>query len=182
MNSENKKHINYSIATQRLNLRSPLEEDAEQFMSVLADPDVMKYSPTGCLSKEQIIEKIKEWQKEYTENGFCPFTIIRKQDNAVIGFCGLHVSSTYTIEGKYPTEITFRLAKKFWGNGYGFEAAQAVLQNACAKNQVKEIIAIVDVLNESSRKLVEKIGMRKWKQMTLIGINVDLYKYEILNY
>ena len=60
-----------------------------------------------------------------------------------------------------------RLAKKFWGSGYGFEAAQAVLKDACNKNQIKEIIAIVDVLNEGPRKLVEKLGMHKWKQIFL---------------
>ena len=169
----------YSIVTQRLYLRPPLEQDTELLKAVFADRDVMKYSPTGCLSEGQIREKIMEWKLEYDKYGFCPFSIIRKQDNKLIGICGLHVSSVYVIEGKSQIEITFRLAKKFWGLGYGFEAAQAVLQDAHKKNQINEIVAIVDVLNDSSRKLVEKIGMYKWKRTTLVGINVDLYKYEV---
>jgi pimeloyl-ACP methyl ester carboxylesterase len=165
------------IETERLYLRVPIEEDVDALMTVFADPEVMKYSPTGCLSKEQIKEKIKEWQQEYAKNNFCPFVVIRKQDDALIGICGLHISSTYTIEEKHPTEITFRLAKKFWKIGYGFEAAQAVLEYAQYNLKLKGIVAIVDVLNEDSRKLVEKIGMQRWKRAVLLGINVGLYRY-----
>ena len=151
----------YPIITQRLYLRPPEEEDLKQLMAIFADPDVMKYSSTGCLSEEQIKEKIKEFKEEYIKNNFCPFVIIRKEDNKLIGICGIHISSTYVIEGKRRIEIMFRLAKKFWGCVYGFEAAQAVLKYACEKLKINEIVAIVDVLNESSRKLVEKIGMQR---------------------
>jgi RimJ/RimL family protein N-acetyltransferase len=169
----------YPIITHRLYLRPPVEEDTDALMAIFADPEVMKYSPTGCLSKEQIKEKINEWEREYGENNFCPFVVIRQEDSELIGICGLHASSYYVVEGEPRTEIVFRLAKKFWGGGYGFEAAQAVLQDASTKLHGKEIVAIVDVLNERSRKLVEKIGMQWWKQTTLIGIRVDLYRYEI---
>ena len=166
------------IATERLFLTVPDEQDLAGWQTIFRDPEVMKYSASGggCLSVEQIKEKIKGFREEYDEKGYTVFSIIRKDDNALIGMCGIHISYDYLVEGKNRVEIVYRLAKAYWKKGYAFEAAKAVLAYAARLPDVSEVVAVIDVLNENSKKLAEKLGMPFWKQTTILGIKVNLYR------
>ena len=122
------------IATERLFLTVPDEQDLAGWQTIFRDPEVMKYSASGggCLSVEQIKEKIKGFREEYDEKGYTVFSIIRKDDNALIGMCGIHISYDYLVEGKNRVEIVYRLAKAYWKKGYAFRQAQDAAQKGIA--------------------------------------------------
>ena len=56
---------------------------------------------------------------------------------------------------------------EFWGKGYAYESASAVL--AYGKNTIKlpRIVAIVNPANQGSIRVIEKLGLRFEKMMRL---------------
>ena len=45
-----------------------------------------------------------------------------------------------------------------WGNGYATEAAQRILRFAFEDSLLEEVVAVIDPRNQSSRRVLEKIG------------------------
>ena len=56
-------------------------------------------------------------------------------------------------------DIGFALLPEFWGRGYAHEAASAVLEHARRDFGLERILAIATPHNDSSIRLLEKMGM-----------------------
>jgi RimJ/RimL family protein N-acetyltransferase len=95
--------------------------------------------------------------------GFGNFTIILKSDGSKIGFCGIYVRSLET------PDIGFAFFEEFEGKGYAFEAASE-LKNWQKPNSITKLSGITLENNHSSRKLLEKLGLKfqknsSWKEI-----------------
>src|SRR5690606_10063401 len=86
-----------------------------------------------------------------------------KENQGFAGFVGLN-----KVEFKTPftpaTEIAWRLDYEFWGQGYGSEAAQAVLKHGLKVLKLKEIVSFTVHDNARAIHLMEKIGMKRDKK------------------
>jgi RimJ/RimL family protein N-acetyltransferase len=90
------------------------------------------------------------------DRGFAMWAVDTKDTGSFVGQCGL-----YPIEGTGPEiEIAYHYTKGSWGNGYGTEAAIAVLAYAFRPLGFDRVIALVMEENFRSRRVVEKAGMR----------------------
>ena len=58
-------------------------------------------------------------------------------------------------------EIGWRLAAAHWGRGYATEAARAVLAYGFEQLALPEIVSFTTVANVRSRRVMEKLGMRR---------------------
>jgi ribosomal-protein-alanine N-acetyltransferase len=58
-------------------------------------------------------------------------------------------------------EIGWRLAADHWGRGYATEAARAVLAFGFERLALPQIVSFTTVANVRSRRVMEKIGMRR---------------------
>jgi RimJ/RimL family protein N-acetyltransferase len=59
------------------------------------------------------------------------------------------------------TEIGWRLARPFWGQGLATEAAKAVLAHAFGRLALNSIVSFTTVSNMRSRHVMEKIAMTR---------------------
>lgn len=75
-----------------------------------------------------------------------------------MGFVGLH-ETTYDLPVTPCVEISWRLAKKYWGKGYATEAAKASLAVAFTTLELYEIFSFTSVLNKKSRAVMERLRM-----------------------
>lgn len=146
-----------SLKTKRLILRQWKNEDLIPFAKMNSDPKVMEFFPS-VLTKEKSDEIAKKIQKELSEKEYGFWAVEEKKTKKFIGFVGLHLpefSSHFT-----PCiEIGWRLAYEFWGQGFAFEAAEAVLKYAFSTLHLSEIVAFTAKTNLRSRKLMEKLEM-----------------------
>lgn len=92
--------------------------------------------------------------------------ILRKFDNVKMGTCGFH--NWYPEKGA--VEIGYDLKEDFWGCGYAVEAISQIIDFAKINMKIKEISAWIYVENDSSKKLVEKLGF------TLTGTGKELFR------
>lgn len=146
------------LETERLLLREWTMADAEALFEICRDAEVMKYLGTGQPYRE-ISEAIKflDWAVEYRkQNGFCRWAVIEKASGRVVGSCGF----AYPHETP-EVELGYLFARGAWGRGFATEAAGACLDYGFGKLKFREIIAITDLANVASQRVLEKIGFAR---------------------
>jgi len=149
------------IETERLVLRDWREEDAEPFIRHTNTPAVMRWLggvQTEEVARQAIEGRVVRWQRE---RGFTFWVVERKDDRALLGFCGLKLADTEgsPIEGEY--EVGWRLREDAWGQGYAKEAAIASLDHAFGQLGAVRVVAVTYKENGPSWGLMERLGMKR---------------------
>jgi len=148
--------------TRRLILRHLEPDDLDSLFALYGDADVRRYFPDGVLTYEETREEL-EWfldgHPEHAELGL--WATIHKDTNRFIGRCGL---LPWTLDGQFEVEVAYLLAKEFWGQGLGTEAARAVLEYGFSVLRLPRLISLVDRDNVASIRVATKIGMKFERQ------------------
>lgn len=162
--------------TTRLILREMTPEDAQGAYDLNSDPEVIQY--TGDKSFETVEEAriFLTNYDHYRKYGFGRWAVIRKEDNAFLGWCGLK----YTPE-KDEYDIGFRFFKKYWNKGYATEAATACLEKGFNEFNMQVIVGRAMKDNTASIHVLQKIGLRYWKDDGCGGEAGVVYKMERKN-
>lgn len=98
----------------------------------------------------------------YEKHGFGLWMVEAKQSGARIGICGL-----LKREVLEDVDIGYALLPEFWSRGYALESASAVLSYARDALGLKRVLAVVSPDNQSSIRLLEKIGFEFEKMVSL---------------
>lgn len=91
----------------------------------------------------------------YTQLGFGHYAVERKEDNAPIGICGL-IKRDYLND----VDLGYAFLPNYWGGGYAFEAASAIVEYGKSHFQLPRIVAITMPNNYRSIKMLEKLGFQ----------------------
>ena len=155
-----------TLITERLTLRPFVSSDAFALETIFMDVDVMRYSD-GVKSKQEIIEWVMDLiENQYPKNvGF--LAMIRTADQVFLGYCGLTMISLE--DGRPVIELGYRLAHKFWGQGYATEAARSMLDHATNVLRIDRIVSLIDPSNDHSIRVAKKIGMRPRAEIMMPG-------------
>jgi RimJ/RimL family protein N-acetyltransferase len=147
----------FAIETERLLLRSWREADRVPFAAICADPKVMAtLGPVmGRAESDALLLRVEAIEAEH---GHTFWALERKDDAALIGWCGVIRGNAGPIEGK--AEIGWRLAHEAWGKGYATEAARASLDWLFANLPDESAWAITHTGNRPSRAVMERLSMR----------------------
>ena len=145
------------IETERLILRHLRAEDAEDLYRIYSDPQTMKFmgqfSGTVVEARGNIQNHI---EKYYDHFGFGLWATVLKENNALIGRCGLLYQD---IEGTKDAELAYLLDSRFWGKGLATEAARAIIRIGLGRFNFTRIIAVINPRNTASIRVAEKVGM-----------------------
>ena len=114
----------------------------------------------------------------------CDFSIIDKNNKELIGVINLNLNHIHK-----RGELAYWVGKPYWGNGFGTEAAKALLHYGFNELHLNKIFAAAFTNNPGSWRIMEKIGMKHegtFKQhvvksgepmdITCYGILLDEYK------
>ena len=96
------------------------------------------------------------------------------EDKAFIGWTGL--VHTVLSDRYGPPELQFMLTSRVFGRGYATEAATLVIGDARERGLTAEIIATVDIPNQSSIRVLEKLGFELRGQIEVYG-STEMYLY-----
>lgn len=145
------------LETKRLLLRHPVVEDLEAYFALYRDPEMRRYFPDGTLTLEETREEVEWYLKghpRHAELGL--WATIHKETGQFIGRCGL---LPWTIDGQDEVEIAYMIAKSFWGQGLGTEAAQGIRDYAFVKLKLTRLVCLITPGNAASVRVAEKTGM-----------------------
>lgn len=131
--------------------------DLDDLYTLYRDPVVRRFFPEGTLTYAETKEEL-EWflngYPRHPELGL--WATIHKADARFIGRCGL---LPWTIDGQPEVEVAYMLAKEYWGQGLGSEAALAIRNYGFEQLGLKRLICLIDRDNQASIRVAEKIGM-----------------------
>ncbi|GAB5466749.1 MAG: GNAT family N-acetyltransferase [Candidatus Kapaibacteriales bacterium] len=147
--------------TERLLIRPFQKSDLEPLAAMLADRDVMRFISKGeTLSYTESTAYLERQIAHYEETGWSRFALIEKSSNNFIGFCGY---------AYFNGELDFgwRLKKEYWKKGYATEAAKKVLDLGHRTFIFPRIVSIAYSDNLASIKIMQKIGMKYEKDISL---------------
>jgi RimJ/RimL family protein N-acetyltransferase len=149
----------FRIETERLILRAWREEDVCPFYSMSQDASVMEF--IGSMpSLAEVSAHVARIQAKLSELGHWFWAMENKENGSFMGFCGVKpVQDGCPVSGRL--EVGWRLAHRFWGQGYAREAAQASLTWGFANLSDDAIWAITVPANTRSWGLMERIGMSR---------------------
>lgn len=145
------------LETERLVLRHLVPSDLDSLFALYRDPDVRRYIPEGTLTYEETKEEL-EWflngHPSHPELGL--WATVHKGSNEFIGRCGL---LPWTLRDRHEVEVSYLLAKQYWGQGLATEAARAIVEYAFGRLGLSRLICMIDPENHASIKVASKIGM-----------------------
>ncbi|RPI76894.1 MAG: N-acetyltransferase [Desulfobacteraceae bacterium] len=152
------------LETERLNLRELTAADAEFMLGLLNEPSFLRFiGDRGVRTLEDSRQYIlKGPVGSYARHGFGMWLVALKESQAAIGLCGL-VKRDFLPD----VDIGFAFLPGFWSQGYAYESAAAVKAYAISVLGLKRLVAIVNPDNLASAKLLEKIGLRFERMLTL---------------
>jgi len=147
-----------TFETERLIIKPTSERDAEFIYELLNTPKWIQYIgerniKTIDIANEYILNKMIP---QLERLGYSNYTMIRKSDNVKIGTCGL-----YDRDGLEGIDIGFALLPEYENKGYAFESTDKLKDAAFDEFKLSEINAITTKDNISSKKLLEKLGLKQ---------------------
>ena len=148
----------FRITCARIYLREMSADDAAQVYELNNDPEVTKYTGEKPFANRSEAEQFLKNYDQYRRNGYGRWAVIRNEDQQWLGWCGLK----YLVE-EDETDIGFRFHRRFWNQGYSSEAALACLHYGFRNLNLEFITAHVMKDNAASIRVLEKIGMKYWK-------------------
>ena len=147
------------LTTARLRLRPWRAEDIEPFAALNADPRVREFFPSVQTYQESA-DSMEHIRDHFQRRGFGLWAVELIGGAPFIGFIGLSVPS---FEAPFTpcVELGYRLAFEYWGHGYAGEGSRAAIAFGFATVGLPEIVAMTAVGNERSRRVMERLGMRR---------------------
>jgi RimJ/RimL family protein N-acetyltransferase len=146
------------IETARLLLRRWRSSDRAPFASLNADTEVMRYFPSvlDATASDGLAERL---DAGFDLHAHGRWALERRDTGEFIGFTGLGPMPP-DVPGSGGMEIGWRLARAHWRQGFAVEAATAALDVAFASDSLDEVNSITAVINEPSRAVMRRLGMR----------------------
>jgi len=144
------------LETERLILRELTFDDAQFILTLLNEPSFLRYINDKNVRN---LEDARQYMlngpmASYARNGFGLYLVEFKDAAVPIGLCGL-----LKREELPDADIGFAFLPDYWGKGFAFESARAVMNDARERLKLKRVLAIVMPDNHASIKLLEKLGM-----------------------
>jgi [ribosomal protein S5]-alanine N-acetyltransferase len=166
--------MNFVLKTERLTARPFTKNDTPFIIELLNTEGWIKYiGNRNIKTAEQARQYLIDGPiKSYADNGFGLYLIALKDSNTPVGMCGL-IKRNYL---PHP-DIGYAFLPSFMGKGYAFEIAQAMLQFAFTQLKFGKVLAITLPENNTSVRLLLKLGMQFEKKITDATSNETLDMY-----
>lgn len=146
--------------TDRLILREYTLDDFDALYEILSDEETMAHYPKPF--DEDRVRGWIQWNLDnYKKYGFGLWALVLKETGEFIGDCGLTLQ---IIDVEELPEIGYHVHKKYWRQGLGKEAAQAVRDWAFTNTTYDTLYSYMKYTNVPSYKTALANGMKKIKE------------------
>lgn len=146
-----------TLETQRLWLRPFRKNDFDDYAALYADPEVLRYLGGGA----ETWDRDRSWRHmacllgHWRLAGSGMWAVERQGAGTFLGVIGFAEP-----EGWPGFELAWTLARRFWGQGYATEGAQAALAHAFKDLHKDRVISLIHPENRASIRVAERLGQR----------------------
>lgn len=145
------------LETERLRLRRFTVDDTAFILELVNDPSWLRFIGDRNVRNLEDAKNyiLKGPVASYAKHGFGLWLVELKADGTPLGICGLLQRDTLP-----DVDIGFALLPQFCGQGYAVEAGLATMAYGRTTVGLKRIVAITSPDNESSIRILDKLGLR----------------------
>jgi RimJ/RimL family protein N-acetyltransferase len=194
-------HGTDGLESARLVLRRITPDDLPFFTRIHARPDVAQHLYPGGRprSPEETARWLQYTLTSYEQLALGYLAVLRKDDGAVIGRCGLMdmvVESTEPGRGirrgwfgregapadvtlTFECELGYTFDPAVWGQGFATEAARCVRDYARDVLRLSYVVSAILPQNARSRRVAERSGARAAGQMNVVGLTWDRWVWPL---
>ncbi len=143
--------------TARLALRRFTADDLDVLHQLYSDPEVARYVG-GTKTREQAQEMLDQRILAYYDAnpGLGVWMTLERASGACVG---MHLLNN--IQGEAHIQLGYVLFRACWGRGYATEMSVALLRHGFAAAGLGQIVAITDLANSDSQRVLLKAGMQR---------------------
>jgi RimJ/RimL family protein N-acetyltransferase len=189
------------LESARLVLRRITPDDLPFFTRIHGLPQVAQHLYPGGRprSPEETAAWLQVVLKSYEQLGLGSLAVLRKEDGALIGRCGLMdlvVESAAPEHGirkgwfgraqapagvalTFEVELGYTFDPAAWGQGFATEAVRCVRDYARDVLRLSYAISAILPENVRSRRVAERLGVRAADQMEVWGVTWDRYVWPL---
>lgn len=154
------------LETERIILRWLTVDDADFILNLLNQPSFIQYigdrGVRNLSDARQYIES--KFAESYKCFGFGLYLVELKADKTPIGICG------FVKRDALPdADIGFAFLPEYWSRDYAFESARAAFDYGREVLGFERVLAITAKVNESSERLLAKLGLEYQRMIKLPG-------------
>ncbi|HTJ69409.1 MAG TPA: GNAT family protein [Actinospica sp.] len=147
-----------SLETARLRLRPFEDTDADELFALQSNAHVLRYWDSPAWTERERAGKFIEKCRKMAEEGTgARLAVDRVSDGSFIGWCSFNSWDSDYRSGS----LGYCYTDSVWGNGYGTEAARAVLGWAFETLDLNRVQAETDTRNVACARVLEKLGFAR---------------------
>ncbi len=153
-------------------------QDFDQYYLLVGNKQVMAMITERALSREEAWKKFNHFlRNSKIHPDYGTFKVLQNTTGHLLGMAKLEIRE----ENGSEAELGYLLQPEYWGQGYGNEIAEVLLEVAKTDPRLKRVYAITDPQNIASRKILlkngfvsEKIGEMDGLPSEVFGRNIEL--------
>jgi ribosomal-protein-alanine N-acetyltransferase len=159
------------LESPRFYIRQFLPEEEHLTAVLVQDPTVNKYLPKR--SDEENHQIFMRTINDYSsESKLGRWGIFNKADADFIGICLLRVYNN----DQNKIEVGYVMHQKYWGKGIASEIAKMLVDYALKNTQATEIVAVTELENSGSQRVLEKAGLIRKDNFTKGGLELACFQ------
>lgn len=144
------------LETERLILRRTSNEDIDEFFFIELNPKLREYLGPTKLGNNLIKNREYFDESKYENKDFYRWTIVKKEDNKVLGTIYLNIHD----EKAKTAGIDYWIREDEWGHGYITEASKRILEFAFDTLDLNRIESCGAKDNPGTWKVMGKLGLK----------------------
>lgn len=164
------------LETERLILREMNNNDFEALCKILLDEETM-YAYQGAFTIEEAHNWLNSQLERYKNYGYGLWAVVLKENNEMIGQCGLSIQ---TWKDSEVLEVGYLFQRNYWHQGYATEAAIASREYAFNVLNANEVSSIIRTTNTQSINVALRNGMKKVDDWVKHYRGVDMPHYRFV--
>ncbi len=152
--------------TDRTELRELTADDAPFILELLNQPSFLRFiGDREVRTLEDSLDRIEtRFRKSYRENGYGSYAVVRRDTGVAIGICGFVRRDSLPM-----ADLGFAYLPEYEGLGYAREAAVATLAYGCNQLGMSTVMAIAQLDNTRSLRLLARLGFQQTDTRTMPG-------------
>ena len=148
-----------TLETARLTLRPLDDDDLDSLFALHSEQAFWRYPLGRAMTLEETTRFLERTIAHYDDHGFGLSAVVMRDSGTLAGWAGLGVPN-FLPELLPAVEIGWRLAERFWGQGYATEAGAAWIDYGLGEIGLERIVSICQPENVASYAVMMRLGMR----------------------
>ena len=150
-------HAPILLETARLRLRASTADDLDRLFELDSDPEVMRYITFGEPTPREVYQRVilPRWLAAAADPRLGYFVAEDRASGEFLGW--FHLRPDRFDPGEQ--ELGYRLARRYWGQGYATEGAQALVDHGFRVVEAPKLSARTLAGNLRSQAVMRKCGL-----------------------